>query len=91
MAKYFDNQGFRVFAGCLTAKGEGAKSLESACSDRFKILQLDVTSDEEVEEAVKVVKEDLDGEGKVFYLMLASYLNVKRFPSRCAVSCIVSV
>ena len=64
MAKYFDRQGFRVFAGCLTAEGEGAKSLESSCSDRLKILQLNVTSDEEVEEAVTVVKGDLDGEGK---------------------------
>ena len=64
MARYFDRQGFRVFAACLAAEGEGAKSLESSCSDRLKILQLDVTSDKEVEEAVKVVKEDLDGEGK---------------------------
>ncbi len=59
MAKYFDRQGFRVFAGCLVSEGDGAKELQSTCSERLKVLQLDITKDEEVESALATVKEDL--------------------------------
>ena len=62
MAKYFDRQGFRVFAGCLVSEGDGAKELQSTCSERLKVLQLDITKDEEVESALATVKEDL-GDG----------------------------
>ncbi len=62
MAKYFDRQGFRVFAGCLVSEGDGAKELQSTCSERLKILQLDITKDEEVDSALATVKEDL-GDG----------------------------
>ncbi|XP_072033436.1 estradiol 17-beta-dehydrogenase 2-like [Amphiura filiformis] len=66
MAKYFDRQGFRVFAGCLTSEGEGAKELQSTCSESLKVLQLDVTKDEEIDNALQTVKEDLEDEGKSF-------------------------
>ena len=63
MAKFFDEQGFRVFAGCLISEGEGAKSLQSTCSERLEVLQLDVTKDEQVQEALNTVKKHLNGEG----------------------------
>ncbi len=62
MAKYFDRQGFRVFAGCLVSEGDGAKELQSICSERLKVVQLDVTKDEQIKRALKAVKEDL-GDG----------------------------
>ena len=64
MAKYFDRQGFRVFAGCLVSEGEGAKQLQSTCSDNLKVVQVDVTKDDEVQGAMKTVKESLGDEGK---------------------------
>ncbi len=70
MAKYFDGQGFRVFAGCLLSDGEGAKDLQATCSDRLKVVQLDVTKDEQVEEAYQNVKEELGGEGYYDYYSL---------------------
>ncbi len=65
MAKYFDRQGFRVFAGCLVSDGDGAKDLLSTCSERLKVVQLDVTEDEQVQSALTTVKEDLGGEGRL--------------------------
>ncbi|XP_040022497.2 D-beta-hydroxybutyrate dehydrogenase, mitochondrial isoform X1 [Gasterosteus aculeatus] len=66
LAKHLHKLGFTVFAGCLfkvqikTDKGaEGAKELEELCSDRLKVVQLDVCSDEQVDQAVKYVKENL--------------------------------
>ena len=66
MVQYFDRMGFRVFAGCLVSEGEGAKSLQAKCSENVKVLQLDVTKDEEVEDAVTKVKEEL-GDGGMSY------------------------
>ncbi|XP_059145158.1 retinol dehydrogenase 16-like, partial [Physella acuta] len=55
-ARRLDEDGFKVFAGCLDAKGEGPKKLQSECSPKLEILQLDVTSEEQIEAArVKVV------------------------------------
>uniref|UniRef100_G3NHC5 3-hydroxybutyrate dehydrogenase, type 1 n=1 Tax=Gasterosteus aculeatus TaxID=69293 RepID=G3NHC5_GASAC len=61
LAKHLHKLGFTVFAGCLFKdKGaEGAKELEELCSDRLKVVQLDVCSDEQVDQAVKYVKENL--------------------------------
>ena len=64
MAKYFDKQGFYVYAGLLDAQQEGINAWQANCSERLKVLQLDITKDEEVEEAVRMVKEDLNGGGK---------------------------
>ena len=64
MARFFDRQGFRVFAACRVSEGEGAKSLQVKCSENVKVIQLDVTKDEEVENAVTKVKEELGDGGK---------------------------
>ncbi|XP_030431481.1 D-beta-hydroxybutyrate dehydrogenase, mitochondrial-like [Gopherus evgoodei] len=61
LAKQLHAHGFTVFAGCLLAgeNGYGARELESIKSDRMKVLQLNVCSDQEVAQAVEFVKNNL--------------------------------
>ncbi|KAM9827596.1 D-beta-hydroxybutyrate dehydrogenase, mitochondrial [Neosynchiropus ocellatus] len=62
LAKHMHKVGFQVFAGCLlkAEKGEGAKKLEELCSDRMKVLQLDVCCQQQVERAVDYIQENLE-------------------------------
>ncbi|XP_069689240.1 short-chain dehydrogenase/reductase family 9C member 7-like [Periplaneta americana] len=60
-AKKLDALGVLVFAGCLFSEGEGAKELQRSCSDKLKIIQLDVTQDDQVENAVRTVTSILEG------------------------------
>lgn len=55
-----------MFAGCLLAKshGKGAESLRNLKSDRLHVVQLDVTSQAQLEAAVKEVKKLLPKEGE---------------------------
>lgn len=57
LAKFLARDGFLVFAGCLDAKSEGAMSLKKQA--RIKVLQMDVTKDDEIEDAYRIIKEDL--------------------------------
>ncbi|XP_058488901.1 D-beta-hydroxybutyrate dehydrogenase, mitochondrial [Solea solea] len=61
LAKHLHSLGFTVFAGCLLKDegGEGAKELEEFHSDRMKVVQLDVRSEEQVNQAVEYVQENL--------------------------------
>uniref|UniRef100_A0A3Q2QP94 3-hydroxybutyrate dehydrogenase, type 1 n=1 Tax=Fundulus heteroclitus TaxID=8078 RepID=A0A3Q2QP94_FUNHE len=61
LAKHLHALGFTVFAGCLLKDkgGEGAKELEEFGSDRMKVVQLDVCSDEQVKEAVEYIRGNL--------------------------------
>ncbi|XP_068199696.1 D-beta-hydroxybutyrate dehydrogenase, mitochondrial isoform X2 [Antennarius striatus] len=61
LAKHLHKLEFQVFAGCLLKDkgGEGAKILEDFHSDRMKVVQLDVCSDEQVNQAVTVIKDNL--------------------------------
>ncbi|XP_045607758.1 D-beta-hydroxybutyrate dehydrogenase, mitochondrial isoform X2 [Procambarus clarkii] len=64
LALHLDNLGFRVFAGCLQAGGEGAENLKRNGSQRLHVLQMDVTKQEQVDKAAEEVKELLpSGEG----------------------------
>lgn len=62
LAKHLHKVGFTVFAGCLLKDkgGEGAKELEELHSDRMKVVQLDVCSDEQVNQAAQYIKENLE-------------------------------
>ncbi|KAM3932627.1 D-beta-hydroxybutyrate dehydrogenase, mitochondrial-like [Leptodactylus fuscus] len=62
LAKHLHKLGFTVFAGCLLKdkNGEGAQELESFHSNRMKVLQLNVCSEEEVTQAVEFVKKNLE-------------------------------
>ncbi|XP_042889688.1 D-beta-hydroxybutyrate dehydrogenase, mitochondrial-like [Penaeus japonicus] len=58
IALKLDKLGFRVFAGCLLADagGEGAKDLRKKGSERLHVLQMDVTSSEQLDKALEVVE-----------------------------------
>lgn len=61
LAKQLHAKGFTVFAGCLLADedGDGARELKDMKSDRMKVLQMNVCSDQEVAQAVDYVKTTL--------------------------------
>ncbi|XP_077862019.1 estradiol 17-beta-dehydrogenase 2-like [Saccoglossus kowalevskii] len=61
LAIYLDLLGFHVFAGCLFKDGEGAKELRNMCSERLTILQFDVTSQIQVDNALEEVNNKLKG------------------------------
>ncbi|XP_068575990.1 D-beta-hydroxybutyrate dehydrogenase, mitochondrial isoform X2 [Cebidichthys violaceus] len=63
LAQRLDRKGFVVFAGCLSPEGAGAQSLARQSSSNLQILKLDVTSDEEVQQAKKMVQENLPEKG----------------------------
>ncbi len=57
IVKRLDLKGYRVFAGCLTEKGENKLKLQS--SSRLKTVRLDVTSTDSVRKAYEFVRESL--------------------------------
>uniref|UniRef100_A0A4W6DJK1 3-hydroxybutyrate dehydrogenase, type 1 n=1 Tax=Lates calcarifer TaxID=8187 RepID=A0A4W6DJK1_LATCA len=57
LAKHLHRLGFTVFAGCLL---KGAKELEEFHSDRMRVVQLDVCSEEQVNQAVEYIKDNLE-------------------------------
>uniref|UniRef100_A0A8C1R6P6 Zgc:113142 n=1 Tax=Cyprinus carpio TaxID=7962 RepID=A0A8C1R6P6_CYPCA len=63
LAKKLDGMGFTVFAGCLCPEDPGAQSLVEEGSDRMKVLQLDVTKDEDVSLAKDFVQANLPEKG----------------------------
>ncbi|XP_035234006.1 estradiol 17-beta-dehydrogenase 2-like [Stegodyphus dumicola] len=65
LAKRLDSRGFHVFASCLFPNGPGAEDLKKSCSKRLQVLELDVTKDESVQNAVNFVKENIGSAGKV--------------------------
>lgn len=78
LARKLDRDGFRVYACCLFPLGEGAQKLKSECSSQLKLIKLDVTSDEDVDEAYETVREDLEECGKREYLALIIAENFPR-------------
>uniref|UniRef100_A0A3B4H2K3 D-beta-hydroxybutyrate dehydrogenase, mitochondrial-like n=1 Tax=Pundamilia nyererei TaxID=303518 RepID=A0A3B4H2K3_9CICH len=56
LARCLDQKGFVVFAGCLSPGGAGAQSLVRQSSSNLKILKLDVTRDEDLQQAKKMKK-----------------------------------
>lgn len=59
LAKRLSRQGFLVFAGCLSCDSEGAVELKNLSN--VKVLELDVTKQEHVDDALDAVKRDLGG------------------------------
>ncbi|XP_041923069.1 D-beta-hydroxybutyrate dehydrogenase, mitochondrial isoform X2 [Alosa sapidissima] len=71
LAKHLHKKGFIVFAGCLfTEDGDGAKELKEMHSERMKVLQLDVCSEEQVAEAAEFVKANLEDSGKGLWALV---------------------
>ena len=68
VVKRLDKIGFIVFAGCLDPEGEGAKALKDNCSENVHIVKLDVTKEEDIQQArayIEKVHEDT-GCGRFF-------------------------
>ena len=63
LALHLDRLGATVFAGCLNAEGPGALKLKEEGSDRMHVLQMDVTSHEQVAECVRFVINKTNGSG----------------------------
>ncbi|KAG9268820.1 D-beta-hydroxybutyrate dehydrogenase, mitochondrial-like [Astyanax mexicanus] len=63
LAKTLDSMGFVVFAGCLSSNGQGAQTLLKEGSRHLKLLQLDVTRDEDVRLAKAFVEANLPEKG----------------------------
>ncbi|XP_066050776.1 17-beta-hydroxysteroid dehydrogenase type 2 [Chamaea fasciata] len=63
LAKYLDSLGFVVFAGVLNKDGPGAEELRRSCSQRLSVLQLDITSTTQVQEAYLMVSEKVQNAG----------------------------
>ncbi|CAL1544397.1 unnamed protein product [Lymnaea stagnalis] len=61
LALKLDKMGFQVFAGCLVVGGEGERSLVKAASSRLSTLQMDVSNQEQVQQAAETVAERLEG------------------------------
>uniref|UniRef100_A0A3Q3K2F1 Uncharacterized protein n=1 Tax=Monopterus albus TaxID=43700 RepID=A0A3Q3K2F1_MONAL len=54
------DSGFVVFAGCLPLEGAEAQSLASWSSSNLKILKLDITGHEDVQQTKEMVQRNLD-------------------------------
>lgn len=67
-----DGLGYKVFAACLNSEGEGAKDLLNNCSSNLTVLQMDVTDEQSVQAAKKLIEEELDDYGNLPFLFRIS-------------------
>ena len=68
LAKRLDGAGYKVFAGCLDAEGEGAANLRNETSQKLEVLQLDVSKEDQIEAARVTVADSLEGRGELITL-----------------------
>ncbi|XP_054706872.1 retinol dehydrogenase 16-like [Uloborus diversus] len=59
LAQRMDKLGYFVFAGCLLPESDGAKKLLDSCSERLKVVPLNVTSDDSIQKAKAFVEQHL--------------------------------
>lgn len=62
--------GYKVFAGCLYPKSEEVKKLIDTTSNNLQVVQIDVTQDDSVRNALKVVEKSLGRNGKDLILCI---------------------
>lgn len=67
LAKRLDDHGFRVYAGVLKPNGDGACALKSRKSTYLTVLKLDVTSEDDVKEAVTFVNKTKTGRNNIIF------------------------
>lgn len=63
-----------MFAGCYDEHGEGANKLIQLCSDRLRIIPIDVTKDDVIKRAFDLVKSSLPPNGR--YRVLSRFLKI---------------
>lgn len=66
LAKKLDSLGYHVFAGCLFKGQTGEQDLLAGCSSRLRTLQMDVKSQEQVQQAAALVQKMLGKNSKFF-------------------------
>ncbi len=59
LARRLDSLGVRVFAGCLDKTSAGSRQLAEETSDKLTTVQVDITDDEQVYAAVKLIENSL--------------------------------
>lgn len=64
LARRLDSMGYKVFAGCLYPKSEEVEKLIDTTSNNLQVVQIDVTQDDSVRNALKVVEKSLGRNGK---------------------------
>ncbi|XP_038075269.1 17-beta-hydroxysteroid dehydrogenase type 2-like isoform X2 [Patiria miniata] len=72
-AKYLDALGIQVFAGCLFPDGEGASLLSADCSDKLRVIPLDVTKQETVDAAMATIMQSTGDEGYFYMPVFGAY------------------
>lgn len=64
LARHLDCIGVTVFAGCLNAEGDGARTLREEGSARMHVVQMDVTKYDQIQECVQYVKKNIGNGGE---------------------------
>lgn len=59
LATQLAGEGFFIYAGCFDENSDGAKGLKKRTN--LHVLQMDVTKEEEIEQALQIVEDTLDG------------------------------
>ncbi|XP_042889687.1 D-beta-hydroxybutyrate dehydrogenase, mitochondrial-like [Penaeus japonicus] len=79
IALQLDKIGFQVFAGCLMADagGQGAKDLREKGSERLHVVQLDITSNDQIAKAVEYVRNTLKEDEVVWGLVNNAGIAIK--------------
>ncbi|XP_069689241.1 short-chain dehydrogenase/reductase family 9C member 7-like [Periplaneta americana] len=70
LAKHLEKLGIMVFAGCLFPDGEGASQLKNSCSEKLKIIQLDVTKEDHVEKSLEIVTSTLQERNEMLWAVV---------------------
>lgn len=64
LALRLDHQGYTVFAGCADCNSIGARSLASRGTTNLAILQIDVTKQEEIDDAAEMIQDMIEDDGR---------------------------
>ncbi|XP_053305763.1 11-beta-hydroxysteroid dehydrogenase type 2 [Spea bombifrons] len=57
-AQILDSMGFRVIASVLDPDSLGAKDLQKKCSERLRIIQMDLTKSEDIQKAQQIISSE---------------------------------
>nr|CAB3254276.1 17-beta-hydroxysteroid dehydrogenase type 6 [Phallusia mammillata] len=63
LALRLDHQGYAVFAGCADCNSIGARSLASRGTTNLAILQIDVTKQDEIDDATEMINDMIGDDG----------------------------
>ncbi|GBL86574.1 D-beta-hydroxybutyrate dehydrogenase, mitochondrial [Araneus ventricosus] len=70
LAKRLDSKGFQVLAGCLLPDSKGAAELRRWCSQRLRVIPLDVSQDDSVNKALELAKDYMRRDGTTMWCVV---------------------